>query len=162
MSRRSLFALILTTACLAAPVAAQAAPYEHHVNATATGSGGAASTVDSVATDAAIKTLAQGGNAVDAAVAAAGVLGVVEPYSCGIGGGGFMLIRTPGGKVTTIDGRETAPYAMTPTSFWRDGKALAFDPARWSGLSAGVPGTPATWEKALKEYGTWSLKRALA
>jgi gamma-glutamyltranspeptidase/glutathione hydrolase len=162
MSRRSLLALILTTACLAAPVAAQAAPYEHHVNATATGSGGAASTVDSVATDAAIKTLAQGGNAVDAAVAAAGVLGVVEPYSCGIGGGGFMLIRTPGGKVTTIDGRETAPDAMTPTSFWRGGKALAFDPARWSGLSAGVPGTPATWEKALKEYGTWSLKRALA
>src|SRR5215212_3697913 len=130
MSRRSLFALILTTACLAAPVAAQAAPYAHHVNATATGSGGAASTVDSVATDAAIKVLAQGGNAVDAAVAAAGVLGVVEPYSCGIGGGGFMLIRTPGGKITTIDGRETAPAAMTPAACSGGRKALAFDPAR--------------------------------
>jgi gamma-glutamyltranspeptidase/glutathione hydrolase len=162
MSRRSLFALILTITCLAAPVAAQAAPYKHHVVATATGSGGAASTVDSVATDAAIKVLKQGGNAVDAAVAAAGVLGVVEPYSCGIGGGGFMLIRTPGGKVTTIDGRETAPETMTPTSFWENGVPLPFNDARWSGLSAGVPGTPATWEKALNEYGTWSLKRALA
>jgi gamma-glutamyltranspeptidase/glutathione hydrolase len=162
MTRRSLLALSLTTTCLAAPVAAQAAPYEHHVNATAVGSGGAASSVDGVATDAAIRVLKQGGNAVDAAVAAAGVLGVVEPYSCGIGGGGFMLIRTPGGKVTTIDGRETAPATMTPTSFWENGTPLPFNDARWSGISAGVPGTPATWEKALNRYGTWSLKRALA
>src|SRR5215218_6537059 len=162
MPRRTLLGLLATIAAIAAPTAVGAAPYQHTVVPTATGSGGAASTVDGVATTAAIDVLKHGGNAVDAAVAAAGVLGVVEPYSCGIGGGGFMLIRTPGGKVTTIDGRETAPAAMTPTSFWRDGKPLAFEPARWSGLSAGVPGTPATWEKALEEYGTWSLERALA
>ena len=78
--------------------------------ATATGTGGAAATVDVLATDAAIDTLRSGGNAVDAAVAAAGVLGVTEPFSAGIGGGGFMVIRTPRGQVTTIDGlRPPAP-----------------------------------------------------
>ena len=73
---------------------------------TAQGTGGAAATVDSVATTAATDVLRQGGNAVDAAVAAAAVLGVTEPFSCGIGGGGFMVIRTPDGEVTTIDSRE--------------------------------------------------------
>src|SRR4051794_15844270 len=81
-------------------------PYQHVPQATASGSGGAAASVDSVATSAAIDPLRHGGNAVDAAVAAAAVLGVTEPFSCGIGGGGFMLIRTPDGRITTIDGRE--------------------------------------------------------
>ncbi len=128
---------------------------------TALGSGGAAATVDLAGTQAAIQTLRDGGNAVDAAVAAAGVLGVTEPFSCGIGGGGFMVIRTAGGKVTTIDGREESPRRMEPDSFWENGAPLAFNEARYSGLSAGVPGTPATWERALKRYGTWSLRQAL-
>ena len=95
---------------------------------TATGRGGAAATVDVLGTQAAIETLDGGGNAVDAAVAAAAVLGVTEPYSCGIGGGGFMTIRTPDGKVTTIDSREESPAAMRPDSFFENGAALAFDP----------------------------------
>lgn len=128
---------------------------------TAEGRGGAASSVDALATKAAIKTLRRGGNAIDAAVSAAGVLGVTEPFSSGIGGGGFMVIRTRNGKVTTIDGRESAPARMRPDSFFENGTALAFEPARWSGLSAGVPGTLATWDQALKRYGTISLRRAL-
>jgi len=137
---------------------ARAAPAKTPV---VTGSGGAAATVDTLATEAAIETLRRGGNAVDAAVAAAGVLGVTEPFSSGIGGGGFMLIRTPRGEVTTIDGRETAPAAMRPDSFFEDDSPLAFEAARYSGLSAGVPGTVATWDEALDRYGTSSLAKAL-
>ena len=109
-----------------------------------------------------IETLEDGGNAVDAVVAAAAVLGVTEPYSCGIGGGGFMTIRTPDGKVTTIDSREESPAAMEPgLVLQRTAPRCAFEPARWSGLSAGVPGTVAGWERALRRYGTQSLARTL-
>jgi gamma-glutamyltranspeptidase / glutathione hydrolase len=128
---------------------------------TATGKDGGAATVDALGTQAAIDTLRQGGNAVDAAVAAAGVLGVVEPFSCGIGGGGFMVIRTRHGKVTTIDSRELSPSSMRPDSFMENGAALAFDEARYSGLSAGVPGTVAGWDRALDRYGTKDLDDVL-
>ena len=162
MSMRILPALLGVSAVLAAPVAAAGAPYQHTPNATAQGSGGAAATVDSVATGAARDVLRKGGNAVDAAVAAAAVLGVTEPYSSGIGGGGFMVIRRPNGKVTTIDSREKAPASMRPDSFIENGTPLAFNDARYSGLSAGVPGTPAGWAKALRKYGTWRFKQVLA
>jgi gamma-glutamyltranspeptidase / glutathione hydrolase len=128
---------------------------------TSIGHGGAAASVERIATQAAIDTLKKGGNAIDAAVAAAGVLGVTEPFSCGVGGGGFMVIRTAEGRVTTIDGRETAPAAMTPTSFWENGKPLPFNDARFSGKSVGVPGTVANWVEALDEYGTMPLADVL-
>jgi gamma-glutamyltranspeptidase / glutathione hydrolase len=148
--RRSIL-LVLTALALAVPVAAQAQTSGPPL---ASGKGGGAATVDRLATGAAIQTLQRGGNAVDAAVAAAAVLGVTEPFSCGIGGGGFMVIRTKQGDVTTIDSRETAPAAMTPTSF-RDanGAVLPFSDARYSGLSAGVPGTVAGWDEALDRFG---------
>jgi gamma-glutamyltranspeptidase / glutathione hydrolase len=158
--RRSagLLAVAAVTALLSVPVA-QAATIKEP---TAVGYGGAAATVDTLATQAAIDTLRDGGNAVDAAVTAAGVLGVVEPFSCGIGGGGFMVIRDGRtGRITTIDHREKSPAAMRLDSFMDNGKALTFDDARYSGLSAGVPGTPLGWERALDRYGTISLKRAL-
>jgi gamma-glutamyltranspeptidase / glutathione hydrolase len=128
---------------------------------TAVGAGGAAATVDILGTRAAIDVLCRGGNAVDAAVAAAAVLGVTDPFSAGIGGGGFMVIRTPRGDVTTIDGRETAPRAMHPRSFFENGTVLGFSAARYSGLSAGVPGTVATWDEALDRYGSKSMRRVL-
>jgi gamma-glutamyltranspeptidase/glutathione hydrolase len=129
---------------------------------TARGTGGAAATVDTLATQAAINSLKAGNNAIDAAVSAASVLGVVEPFSCGIGGGGFMVIRTADGKLTTIDSREKSPRAMRPDSFQENGRTLAFDDARFSGLSAGVPGTPLAWSRALNKYGTVSLADAIA
>src|SRR5262245_29886587 len=128
---------------------------------TSLGTGGAAASVETLATQAAIETLKKGGNAIDAAVTAAGVLGVTEPFSCGVGGGGFMVIRTADGRVVTIDGRERASAAMTPTSFWENGVPLPFNDARFSGMSVGVPGTVATWENALEKYGTISLADAL-
>jgi gamma-glutamyltranspeptidase / glutathione hydrolase len=163
--------VILATAAVVALAAAPAAQADHKDNkkcrggdvktATAVGGGGAAATVDTLGTKAAIDMLCRGGNAVDAAVAAAGVLGVTEPYSAGIGGGGFMVIRTKHGEVTTIDGRETGPAAMRPDSFFENGAPLPFADARWSGLSAGVPGTVATWDEALDRYGRKSLRHAL-
>ena len=57
--------------------------------------------------------------------------------------------------------RGVAARRCSPDSFWENGAPLAFNEARYSGLSAGIPGTPATWERALKRYGTWSLDRAL-
>jgi len=158
MRVRGYLVLLGLAGALALP---QGAAAQAQKQPTAVGSGGAAASVDLQGTRAAIRTLRRGGNAVDAAVAAASVLGVTEPFSCGIGGGGFMVIRTAKGKVTTIDGREESPRSMRPNSFMENGAALAFDPARYSGLSAGVPGTPATWQLALRRYGTWSLARAL-
>ena len=129
---------------------------------TAEGWGGSAATVDPLATQTAIDVLRSGGNAVDAAVAAAGVLGVVEPFSCGIGGGGFMVIYdAQRGRVDTIDSRETAPALMTENSFADFDPDTEFTEAYVSGLSVGVPGTVAGWEKALKRYGSRSLRSLL-
>jgi gamma-glutamyltranspeptidase / glutathione hydrolase len=149
---RRLVLAVLATALLLTPAALAKQP-------TAVGYGGAAATVDEQGTQAAIGALRRGGNAVDAAIAAAGVLGVVEPYSCGLGGGGFLTVYTArDGKVHTIDGRETAPAAMKPDAF--EG-LTPFETQRVSGMSVGVPGTLRAWQEALDEYGTWSLRRAL-
>jgi len=158
---RSLYAVLAVTAVLALPAAVTATPTQATKQATATGTGGAAATVDLLATDAAVEALRDGANAVDAAVVAAAVLGVTEPFSAGIGGGGFMVIRTSDGKVTTIDHRESAPTAMRPDSFMEGGRPLAFNDARYSGLSAGVPGTVRGWDEALDQYGNWSLRQVL-
>jgi gamma-glutamyltranspeptidase / glutathione hydrolase len=156
-----LMTLIVVAALSAVPAAATAQPAQADKQPTAIGRGGAAATVDLLATNAAVEALRDGANAIDAAVVAAAVLGVTEPFSCGIGGGGFMVIRTSDGKVTTIDHRERAPAAMRPDSFFEAGQPLAFNDARYSGLSVGVPGTVRGWEEALRRYGTMSLTEAL-
>jgi gamma-glutamyltranspeptidase/glutathione hydrolase len=131
----------------------------------ATGYGGAVSTVDPEASAAAIEVLHDGGNAADAAVAAAATLGVTEPYSAGIGGGGyFVFYDAKRGRVGTIDGRETAPAVMPHDAFIdpATGQPYRFTPELvTSGVSVGVPGTPATWERALDRWGTVSLHDAL-
>ncbi|MGH3923555.1 MAG: gamma-glutamyltransferase family protein, partial [Pseudonocardiaceae bacterium] len=129
-----------------------------------TGYDGAVSTVDVHASRDALEVLRGGGNAVDAAVAAAATLGVTEPYSAGIGGGGFFVyFQASTGRVVTLDGRETAPQAMDSTAFIdpATGRPIPFAEAVTSGLSVGVPGTPATWAQALDRWGTISLEQAL-
>ncbi|WP_309057514.1 gamma-glutamyltransferase, partial [Streptomyces sp.] len=99
----------------------------------------------------------------DAAVAAAAALGVTEPYSAGIGGGGFFVhYSAETGEVRTIDGRETAPATFTEDEFLdEDGEPLDFATVVSSGKSVGVPGTLATWETAAEEFGTMDLHRLL-
>jgi gamma-glutamyltranspeptidase/glutathione hydrolase len=155
---RSLVAGLAALVMLVAASAAQASDPPVSI-----GRGGAAATVDRLATQAAIDTLRRGGNATDAAVTAAAVLGVTEPFSCGIGGGGFMVsYDRRANEVTTLDHRERAPLAMSPTSFMANGAPLPFGDARYSGLSVGVPGTVRGWARALREHGTISLGEALA
>ncbi|MEE2529014.1 gamma-glutamyltransferase [Pseudarthrobacter sp. J75] len=140
-------------------------PRETEKTATATGYGGAVSTVDPEASAAAIEVLRKGGNAADAAVAAAATLGVTEPYSAGIGGGGyFVYYDAASGEVSTIDGRETAPAAMPSDAFINPAtnQPYRFTPDLvTSGVSVGVPGTPATWQRALERWGTLDLGQAL-
>ncbi|GII01056.1 gamma-glutamyltranspeptidase [Planobispora takensis] len=148
---------------LAPPTAVAAPPAEkpaERVDKTpvAEGYGGAVSTVDLDASKAALQVLRRGGNAVDAAIAAAATLGVTEPYSAGLAGGGFIVYYDARrGRVHTIDGRETAPGAMTSASL----EGIPFEEAVTSGLSAGVPGSVAQWELALRRFGTISLRQAL-
>jgi gamma-glutamyltranspeptidase/glutathione hydrolase len=128
----------------------------------AVGTGGAVATVDAEATRVGLEVLRKGGNAVDAAVAAAATLGVTEPFSAGIGGGGFFVFyEAATGEVHTIDGRETAPQAMQEDAFVENGTPIPFGEAVTSGLSVGVPGTPMTWEVALDRWGTITLREAL-
>lgn len=129
----------------------------------ATGTGGAVATISEPASKAALAILDKGGNAVDAAVAAAATLGVTDPFSCGIGGGGFMVIYLAKDKrVITIDHRETAPASFTPLVFQQDGKAMDFETVVASGRSVGVPGTVRGWHEALQRYGSMSFKQVLA
>ncbi len=128
------------------------------------GGGGAVSSVDRDASQVGVDVLARGGTAADAAVATAAALGVTEPYSTGIGGGGFFVYYDARKhKVTTIDGRETAPKTFTSTVFTTpDGKPMDFNTVVNSGLSVGTPGTPATWALALKLWGKRSFSDMLA
>jgi len=165
MLRRPLALAILTTAALvAAPAGPAGASAPPPASPVAVGFGGAVATVDADATRTGIEVLRAGGNAVDAAVAAAATLGVTEPFSSGIGGGGFFVFYDARSHtVHTIDGREMAPASMDVNAFVNPatGQPYAFQEARVSGISVGVPGSPATWAAALHRWGTISFRQAL-
>ncbi|MCP3819163.1 gamma-glutamyltransferase [Streptomyces sp. A3M-1-3] len=128
----------------------------------AVGYGGAVASVDADASAAGIEVLRKGGNAVDAAVATAAALGVTEPYSAGIGGGGyFVYYDAKQRRVHTIDGRETAPKSAHSSLFLENGAPIAFAEGQTSGLGVGTPGTPATWDAALDAWGSKPLERLL-
>jgi len=103
---------------------------------------------------AAVEILEKGGHAVDAAIAAHAVLGLVEPQSSGIGGGGFMLVYERADRSMTFhDGREVAPAGATVDMFMRDGEVMGFNEARLSGNAVGVPGAVALYRSAHEEHG---------
>ncbi len=104
--------------------------------------------------------LARGGNAIDAMVATQVMLGLVEPQSSGLGGGAFLVFYDASEeKLTTFDGRETAPMSATPTLFQNeDGEKLTFWDAVVGGLSVGTPGTVKLMFETHKAHGKleWS------
>lgn len=107
-----------------------------------------------LATDAGLEMLRKGGSAIDAAVAAQAVMGLVEPQSSGIGGGTFLVLWNAKAKrVETYDGRETAPASATPDMFMKDGKPMGYPEAVLGGRSVGIPGTIAVLALAHKEHG---------
>jgi gamma-glutamyltranspeptidase/glutathione hydrolase len=108
-----------------------------------------------LAAEAGYAILKRGGSATDAAVAMQLVLGLVEPQSSGIGGGGFILHYSPADRrVRAYDGRETAPAAARPERFiGLYGRPLGFMDAVLSGRAVGVPGTIAVLELAHRNHG---------
>ncbi|MEU6296131.1 gamma-glutamyltransferase [Streptomyces erythrochromogenes] len=152
-------AALVSTGAAPPTAAAPATPANVPV---AAGYGGAVASVDADASAAGIAVLRAGGNAVDAAVATAAALGVTEPYSAGIGGGGyFVYYDARSRRVHTIDGRETAPATATATLFQENGQPIPFAEGQTSGLGVGVPGTPATWKSALDAWGSRPLRQLL-
>lgn len=117
---------------------------------------GAVASVHPLATDAGINALKRGGNAVDAAIATAITLGVVDGHNSGLGGGCFILIRSADGSVTAIDARETAPALATRDMYLKDGKVN--DAASKTGaLASGTPGALAGYAIALEKHGKLKL-----
>ncbi len=108
------------------------------------------------ATNAGLEILANGGNAVDAAIAVQAVLGLVEPQSSGLGGGAFMMLYDPKtGEIHSFDGRETAPASATPDMFLNDdGTPMPFRQAVISGKSVGVPSAIAMLAEVHAQYGS--------
>jgi gamma-glutamyltranspeptidase / glutathione hydrolase len=155
-------ALVATGAGISAavPASADTAPKQ----AVARGFGGAVVSDTLPSTHAGIAVLRRGGTAADAAVAVAATLGVTDPYVAGIGGGGyFVYYDAAQRRVFTIDGRETAPAADGPDMFINPatGQPYSFPTAVTSGLSVGVPGNLATWQRALARWGRFGLARDL-
>jgi gamma-glutamyltranspeptidase/glutathione hydrolase len=147
-------ALVVCAACAASPVGDKAAIYTDYLIAAA----------NPDATHAGAKILARGGSAMDAAVAAEAVLGLVEPQSSGLGGGAFLLYYDAATKtVTSYDGRETAPAATRGDQFLdATGKPKPFLDQVVGGQSVGVPGTVAMLALAHKAHGHLAWKELLS
>ena len=146
VSRTMILRLLAALLVLAPAVAAAREPAS---------TAGVVSAADPRAAEAGAAMLRRGGSATDAALATLLALGVVEPQSSGIGGGGFLVHSDPDGTVTSIDGRETAPFAADPARFLGpDGQPRPFGEVVPGGLSVGVPGNVALMKLAHDRWGT--------
>ena len=153
---KSLFvsvALVALAACsISPPAEGQSADTQSSVSEWDKGAMVAAA--DPRAVEAGLEVLRKGGTAVDAAIAVHAVLGLVEPQSSGLGGGAFMVYYDRAIGVTTVfDGRETAPKAIGPDLFQKDGETMGFIDAWQSGRSVGVPGQVALYKSAHDSFG---------
>lgn len=171
--RRNLRILSLLLALvMVLPIAASAQdiwkPYDEQGNPLRTdrdavGENGVVAASNFYASRAGLEILQKGGNAIDAAIATAYAIGVVEPYTSGLGGGGFMLIHSAEtGEDVFIDFREMAPSLATP-ALWTigsDGKVIGKHNSE-GGKSVGVPGEVAGLEYALEKYGSMSRQEVM-
>ena len=115
---------------------------------------GMVSSTNIIASEVGAQVLAAGGNAVDAAIATGFALAVVHPSAGNIGGGGFMVIRSPDGSATALDFREKAPIAAHPEMFTDENGEYSFDIHHNSYVAVGVPGTVAGFALAHERYGS--------
>ncbi len=135
--------------------------WPHSPAAIVTGTNGLVVTAHPLATEAALNVLREGGNAVDAAVTATFTLAVVEPWSSGIGGGGFMLLHRPiDGESLALDFREQAPIAAHRDMYVRSGEYRR-DLSRAGWLSVATPGAVAGLLQAVEKWGSLSRARLL-
>ena len=144
-SRTSLRLAAMLLACAAEAAAGPAAPVRARL--------GMVVCQNALASQVGAKVLAEGGSAVDAAVATAFALAVVHPIAGNIGGGGFLLSRTGDGKAEAYDFRETAPAGASPRMFLDESGGYDATRHHDSHLSVGVPGTVAGLHLAWKEHG---------
>lgn len=146
-----------------------AAEYRDHAETSKTwpqqavrGAHGMVATDEQLGSQAGVEILKRGGNAVDAAVAVAFALAVVEPAAGNIGGGGFMLVRLADGRASFLDYREVAPGRATRDMYIRPDGKLDEEASVIGARSVAVPGTVAGLELALKTYGTMKLADVMA
>ena len=155
MIRRTFYIILSTFVFISSAIAAYRAP--------AWSKNGMAATPHPAATEAAVKALEAGGNAVDAAVAAAFALAVVEPYHSGLGGGEFALVRmTKQRQVEVIDARESAPKAATQDMYLDPATGEPISRKSWrGGLAVGVPGSVAGRIEMIERFGKLSLEEVI-
>jgi gamma-glutamyltranspeptidase / glutathione hydrolase len=156
----------LTPPASSAQVAAESRDRQHDAQGwpsqSVRGSHGMVTTDEELGSEAGVEILKRGGNAVDAAVAVAFALAVVEPAAGNIGGGGFMVVRLANGKATFLDYREVAPGKATRDMYiGKDGK-LDEEASVIGYRSVAVPGTVAGLALALKSYGSMKLADVMA
>lgn len=148
-----LLVVLLLATLIPLPASAAHPPATH-------GTGGAVVTEEAHATAAGLAALADGGNAVDAAVAAALVLAVTYPEAGNLGGGGFAVVRM-GGEVSSLDFRETAPAAAHRELYLDEAGEADPERSRVGPLAAGVPGTPSGLHALHERFGTLPWPRVV-